>query len=174
MEGTGLITIESNKGQPCPLKAIICQEGYCQDCNIYLKIMESDKVESSKWFNPYQGCALDNNFAAKKVKVWCFDFDNTLCFTKGTDYDKSKPNYEAIKKVNKLYDKGNCIKIFTGRGVVSGINQRSLTEAQLEKWGVKYHELIMGKPSFDIFIDDLAYNARDWMSDNIPDIYLKE
>jgi hypothetical protein len=28
------------------------------------------------------------------------------------------------------------------------------TKKQLKKWKVNYHELILGKPSFDIFIDD--------------------
>ena len=30
----------------------------------------------------------------------------------------------------------------------------SLTKSQLKKWGLKYHKLIMGKPSYDFFIDD--------------------
>ena len=30
------------------------------------------------------------------------------------------------------------------------------TERQLKKWGIKYHKLIFGKPSFDIIIDDKA------------------
>ena len=33
---------------------------------------------------------------------------------------------------------------------------RPLTQAQLKMWGVKYHELLMGKPHADIFIDDKA------------------
>ena len=28
------------------------------------------------------------------------------------------------------------------------------TSNQLTKWGVKYHKLIFGKPSFDIYVDD--------------------
>ena len=31
---------------------------------------------------------------------------------------------------------------------------KKLTEKQLKKWNLKYHKLIMGKPSFDILIDD--------------------
>ena len=26
----------------------------------------------------------------------------------------------------------------------------------IKKWGVKYHQLIMGKPSYDLIVDDLA------------------
>jgi hypothetical protein len=32
-----------------------------------------------------------------------------------------------------------------------------LTKNQLKKWKVKYHHLIMGKPSYDLFVDDKAY-----------------
>jgi hypothetical protein len=31
---------------------------------------------------------------------------------------------------------------------------KSLTKKQLIKWNVKYDELIFGKPSYDILIDD--------------------
>ena len=33
-------------------------------------------------------------------------------------------------------------------------NGLKLTKYQLNKWKLKYHKLIMGKPSYDIFIDD--------------------
>jgi intein-encoded DNA endonuclease-like protein len=36
------------------------------------------------------------------------------------------------------------------------------TKDQLEKWGVKYHKLIMGKPSGDIYIDDKGVYANDF------------
>ena len=28
------------------------------------------------------------------------------------------------------------------------------TKSQLDKWGVHYHELFLGKPSGDVYIDD--------------------
>ena len=31
---------------------------------------------------------------------------------------------------------------------------KPLTLKQLDKWGVKYHKIYFGKPSFDLFIDD--------------------
>ena len=34
---------------------------------------------------------------------------------------------------------------------------------QLKKWKVKFHKLIMGKPSYDLFIDDKAYGfKKNW------------
>jgi hypothetical protein len=41
------------------------------------------------------------------------------------------------------------------------------TYNQITNWGLKFHELIMGKPIFDLFIDDKAYNANDKNLDKI-------
>lgn len=100
-------------------------------------------------------------------KVWAFDFDGVIGTTQGTDYVNSKPDYEIISRINALYDKGNTVWIFTGRGSSSGIDWKSTTEFQLKEWGVKYHKLIMGKPSYDVFIDDLAYNVSDFREGRI-------
>ena len=32
--------------------------------------------------------------------------------------------------------------------------------AQLITWGLKFHELIMGKPSYDIIIDDKSFDFK--------------
>ena len=38
-----------------------------------------------------------------------------------------------------------------------------MTRNQLKKWNVRYHKLIFGKPSFDMFIDDKAlFFKKDW------------
>ena len=93
--------------------------------------------------------------------TYCFDVDGTLC-TKDCNYEDAKPFVDVIDNLNKLYDDGNKIIIFTSRGYLSGRDWRDLTEAQLNTWGVSYHELIMGKPHADIFIDDRAINIDDW------------
>lgn len=92
------------------------------------------------------------------------DLDNTLCYTDDThDYYKSKPYIFAINEVNKLYDIGNTITIYTARGSSSGIDWSELTKNQLKEWNVKYHNLIdKGKPSWDLLIDDKVLNANDW------------
>ena len=43
----------------------------------------------------------------------------------------------------------------------------SLTYSQLSDWGVKFHKLIMGKPSFDLLIDDKAINYNENWIDQI-------
>ena len=90
------------------------------------------------------------------------DVDNTICHTQGTDYPNAKPNPENIKRFNELYDKGNTIVYWTARGMKSGLDWRELTEKQFKEWGVKYHQLRLDKPPFDVFIDDRVINARDW------------
>jgi len=94
--------------------------------------------------------------------IYCFDLDETLCETVGMDYAKSKPLLSRIAMVNSLYRSGNTIKIHTARGSKTGIDWRPLTESQLVEWGVSYHELHMGKPFADLYIDDKAVNTSDF------------
>ena len=86
------------------------------------------------------------------------DIDETICFYDGVErrgYKNAIPNMGNIKKINKLYDDGNYIKYYTGRGSVSKIDYYDLTKKQLSRWGCKYHELSTGeKPDYDLFICD--------------------
>ena len=97
--------------------------------------------------------------------TYCFDLDETLCYAPVVprDYHVAQPYKKAILKVNELFDEGNTIVIFTGRGGTSGVDWNELTVSQLRKWGVKYHRLIdKGKPHYDLFIDDRATSATEW------------
>ena len=51
----------------------------------------------------------------KKIKVICFDIDNTICRTNGSNYKNSKPIIKNIKYINHLYNKGFIIKDITAR-----------------------------------------------------------
>lgn len=90
------------------------------------------------------------------------DIDETICRSPNKDYPNSTPIQENIDKANKLYDEGHKIVYWTARGSSSGIDWTELTTNQLNKWGVKYHEVKLGKPSYDLFIDDKAINTEDW------------
>ena len=98
------------------------------------------------------------------MKTYCFDIDGTLChIVPNGDYSVAIPMVKAIAEVNRLYDAGNTIILFTARGASSGIDWHDMTVDQLLSWGLKYHRLITkGKPSFDVLIDDKAINASDW------------
>ena len=96
------------------------------------------------------------------MKNYCFDLDGTLCTNTEGEYESAVPFSERISKVNALYEEGSNILIFTARGTVTGINWRPLTENQLKLWGVKYHELRLGKPFADIYVDDRAISDGDF------------
>lgn len=98
----------------------------------------------------------------KAYTIYCFDIDGTLCTKTDGRYEDAKPFLERIAVVNQLHAEGHVIKLFTARGSTTGINWRELTERQMADWGVAYHELIMGKPEADVFIDDKAFNADHW------------
>lgn len=95
-------------------------------------------------------------------KIFCIDIDGTLC-TEGEDYSLSKPIQKVIDKINYLYENDNYIKLYTARGSKSKTDWKIFTEEQLLKWGVKYNELIMGKPFADHYIDNKAINVLDWI-----------
>jgi hypothetical protein len=92
--------------------------------------------------------------------TYCFDIDGTIFDTPGIDYENSRPINHRIELVNRLYEQGHRIKIFTARGSATGKDWRQLTERQLEEYGVRYHELILGKPSADFYVDDKGANDK--------------
>jgi mannose-6-phosphate isomerase-like protein (cupin superfamily) len=96
------------------------------------------------------------------------DIDDTICRPdKATNssmgkYENAVPIQERINKVNSLFDEGHEITYWTARGNFSGIDKiylEEFTRRQLLKWGCKFHELLMGKPSYDVYIDDKSFNV---------------
>ncbi len=97
------------------------------------------------------------------MKIYAFDIDGTICTNTYGEYEKASPNLKRISFINDLYDSGNKIKLFTARGSTSGIDWYEFTEKQLREWGVKFHELLLGKPEADFFIDDKGCNDELWL-----------
>lgn len=95
--------------------------------------------------------------------IYCFDLDGTLCTLTGGAYESAEPFDNRVRHVNRLFREGPTIKIFTARGATSKKPWRQLTERQLEEWGVQHHELIMGKPDADLFIDDKAVHSDSYV-----------
>ena len=109
------------------------------------------------------------------LKTYCFDLDGTLCTqTRNEDgrpeqdpekvREQAKPIQERIAVVNELHDLGNKILIDTARGTQHPEDRdewTKITEDQLKKWGVKYHELRVGiKLAADVYVDDMARNDK--------------
>ena len=103
----------------------------------------------------------------KKMIIYV-DIDETICYhkeddtTKARDYTKAMPYTKRIEKVNSLYDEGHTIVYWTARGSVTGLDWTDLTASQLKEWGAKHHNLILGKPQYDLFIDDKNINSEDF------------
>ena len=103
--------------------------------------------------------------------ILCFDIDNVICKTNKTQYKKSTPNLKTIRLINEAYTLGARIILFTGRfygrcgGNLKKIKKtdKGMTKKQLKKWGVKYHNLLFGKPVFDVYIDDKNFEfKKNW------------
>ncbi|MGB8570608.1 MAG: hypothetical protein WCD78_17560 [Pseudolabrys sp.] len=96
-------------------------------------------------------------------KTYCFDIDGVICTNTHGAYEQAEPIAHFIAQINALYDFGHKIVLFTARGATTGLDWRELTEKQMKSWGVRYHELIFGKPHFDLMIDDRAMSLDEWM-----------
>ncbi len=96
------------------------------------------------------------------------DIDGTICTSLAqSDYENAEPIMDRIAIINQLYDEGHTIIYHSARGMSSPTHPRlnalaQLTHAQLQRWGCKYHKMLLGKPSGDVYIDDKGINANDF------------
>jgi len=104
-------------------------------------------------------------------KRFCFDLDNTLVTYPKiiNDYTTVKPKIKNIKFLNFLHSLGHYIIIYTARrmrthkGNIKKVKKdiEKLTKKQLEIFGIKYDELIFGKPYAHFYIDDLSIHPTE-------------
>ncbi len=98
------------------------------------------------------------------------DLDGTIC-REMRQFSRclAEPWPNAVETVNKLYDAGNTIIIYSARTWV----EYEMTVDWLKRHGVKYHQLFMGKPIGDVWIDDRAITCNNnW--EEIANKLLKE
>ena len=81
------------------------------------------------------------------LRIFIIDIDGTICSDVPNEDGPEKmleaePYPDSIEKVNKLYDAGHKICFFTARTE----EHRDATERWLNTHGVKYHQVIFGKP----------------------------
>ena len=87
----------------------------------------------------------------------------------GGEYAKAGPLLHGIAQVNKLYDMGYKITLFTARygdrekGNIHKQYERGYREWTdwLAKHGVKYHHAFMGKPAGVMYTDDKAARVEN-------------
>jgi hypothetical protein len=108
----------------------------------------------------------------KNKKLIVIDIDGTICAQTDGDYENAQPFLNRIREINKLYDDGNTIVYYTARGMrrckgdidLVYENFYELTKNQLNKWGARHHNLVLGKMPYDHFICDKAINANDYFA----------
>ena len=96
-------------------------------------------------------------------KKLVFDIDGVIAkLQPDLKYDQVEPNEKVIAIINRLYEAGNYIVLFTARGYKTGVDWREITRKQLQEWGVKYHELKFGKPDAELYVDDKGISIQDF------------
>ena len=83
--------------------------------------------------------------------TYCFDIDGVLTNeTEGYDYESRTPKKDMIIKLRELYKAGHRIILQTARYHEDLL----VTQKWLAERSVPYHELRLGKPKADFYIDD--------------------
>ncbi len=79
-------------------------------------------------------------------KIMMIDIDGVVCEHVDNEHPErmatAQPYPEAIARINAWYEAGHYICFFTARTEA----HREVTEAWLRQHGVKYHQVIFGKP----------------------------
>ncbi|AVX00194.1 HAD hydrolase family protein [Vibrio vulnificus] len=122
------------------------------------------------------------------MKKLIVDLDGTITIADTSDYHSVTPNYELINKLKDYKENGFSIVISTARnmrtfeGNVGKINIYTLPVIieWLEKHGVPYDEILVGKPwcgTEGFYIDDRAVRPSEFTKmsfDQVKDLINKE
>ena len=80
------------------------------------------------------------------IKNYLIDIDGTITDDVPNEEPERMsvviPYSDSVETLNRWYDEGHVITFFTSRTE----QHREVTEDWLNKWGYKYHGLLMGKP----------------------------
>jgi dTDP-glucose pyrophosphorylase len=118
-------------------------------------------IDISNQFNcvgtPSQLQEYAKNHQSKQI--FCFDIDKTLVYD---IYNNPKPIKNNVKILNNLFIDGHKIILHTARGMVSYNNDMdAIVEnvlphilSVLKECGIPYHEIHLGKPYADYYVDD--------------------
>lgn len=105
----------------------------------------------------------------RKLKLF-FDIDDTITkWDDSRDYVNFEPNIKMVNSINKLYDLGHEITLFTSRGMTSCGPGKISTEiipsllSNLTKIGLKYDNLLTHKPVYDLLVDDKCTDPQSFL-----------
>lgn len=97
----------------------------------------------------------------EEKSIFVIDIDDTIFTYPIKDFKTIQHKYnsaivdEKIRQtINRLYSKGHCIILHTGRNW----DKYKFTKRQLADYNINHHELVMGKPQ-GIYIDKDSYQS---------------
>ena len=126
----------------------------------YNQEMLNDYIKRADQYEPERRDSILKLKKYKCKKIYNVDIDGTLTVeTAGFDYAKRTPNKIMIEEVNKLYDEGNRIDLYTSRLGIE--NDKEVTELWLKENNVKYTTLTFGKPHYDFILDDKSLRVKN-------------
>ncbi len=112
---------------------------------------------------PAPGRHANEGSKGEKSLTFVVDIDGVIAsLTPDNDYAKATPQSATITAINRLYDAGHRIVLFTARGSATGIDWSEVTRGQMDSWGVRYHDLRFGKPAADFYIDDRMLSVAEF------------
>jgi len=87
------------------------------------------------------------------------DIDGTIC-TEERQFSRpmANPLPGAVESVNALFDAGHIIILYSSRTWA----EWEVTNHWLREKGMKFHQLFLGKPVGDVWIDDRAIRHVSW------------
>ncbi|HVB02202.1 MAG TPA: hypothetical protein VNE41_00650 [Chitinophagaceae bacterium] len=87
------------------------------------------------------------------------DLDGTIC-SEEKQFSRSlaQPMAGAAEQLDRLYKEGHTLIIYSARGW----QEFEMTADWLKRHQIPYHQLVMGKPTGDVWIDDRAIRFEGW------------
>lgn len=125
---------------------------------------------TARWVRPHpqgdeprSGTGRGATSGEERKLVFVVDIDGVIAgLTPKNEYSIATPLPATIAKINRLYDSGHRIVLYTARGSATGLDWSSVTRQQMADWGVRYHEIRFGKPAADFYVDDRALSIADF------------
>jgi len=116
------------------------------------------------------------------MKRLIIDVDDTICYTKNSDYKNSSINIALVEKLKQYKDMGFEIILMTSRNMRThsgnlgkiNVNTLPILIEWLESNDIPYDELYMAKPwcGYDgFYIDDKAIRPSEFISMNFDEIH---
>ena len=110
-------------------------------------------------------------------KVIMIDIDGTICKQDGGprnpddgySFRTAEPFTQRIEYFNSLHEEGHYLHYWSARGCWEGNDTLEETREQLDSWGVKYNDVAVFKPFYDIWIDDKAVGVHRDTEDAISE-----